>query len=407
MAGNSLITPDIIARGMLEVMHNACPMISRVERQYDKSFGEGAMVNGNMPGPSIRIRKPVRSTVTEGAALDVQDTVEDAIVLTQSTRLQISRIFTSNDLTLTVSEFGPRYIEPAAKALASKAEQQLTALYKTVYNSVGTVGTSPTGAQVYLDGRAKMNNYAVPTADRFAVLTPEAEASTVNGFTNFFNPQPTIGKQFIEGEMGSRALGMDWYMDQNLFAHTCGTRDTSGSAFVTDANQSGATIVCDATTAETFNAGDVFTIDGVYQVNYETKAPTANLQDFVVTADATASSSSVTLSISPAIITSGPTQTVYTTNGNKPASKAALRFKGVASAVSPQSMLVHKSAFTLASAPLYMPDGVDWKARADGEGLSIRVIRQYVINSDSLPVRMDILMGVKTLYEFAACRVWG
>jgi hypothetical protein len=401
---NTYITPDIIASGMLAVMHNACPMLKHVDKQYDNSFGEGAKVNGNMPGPSIRIRRPVRSTVTRGATLVVQDTAEETITLSQSTRLQISREFTAQDLTLTVTDFKERYIMPDGKRLASEVEQELTKLYTSCYNSVGTPGTAPADDLPYLQANAKLDNYAVDIGDRIALITPESNTATAHGLRDVFNKQDVVGKQYVSGRMGE-AFGLEFYMDQNLQNHLTGSRDASNEGTVTG-NQSGATLTMSAVTGHTFNRGDVFTVDGLFQVNYENKNATPNLQQFVVTTDATASGSSVTLAFSPSIVTSGATQTTYSTSGNQAPNNAIVTFKGQASTLYPQNMMVQKQFATMASAPLYLPDGVDWKARAESDGISIRVVRAYVINSDALPTRMDILMGVVSPYPFAGCRIW-
>jgi hypothetical protein len=38
-------------------------------------------------------------------------------------------------------------------------------------------------------------------------------------------------------------------------------------------------------------------------------------------------------------------------------------------------------------------------------GLSMRVVRQYTINNDSIPTRVDVLYGWAPLYPELACRV--
>ena len=404
---NSLITADIVAGGMLDTMHNACPMISRVNRGYDQDFGEGAQVNGNLPGPSVRIRKPTRAIVTYSAALDVQPTFEEYIILPQTTRLQISRSFSTQEMSQTVAQFNERYIRPDSLRMASEAEKQITGLYSDVYNVVGS-DSSAISRTAILNGRSLLSNYAVPFNDRFSVLTPDHDGKLVDNNASLFNPTTMVSKQNIEGQMGNM-WGFDHYMDQNLFAHTTGTRDTTCA--VSGASQSGATLLVTSVNGYSFNKGDTFTIAGVYLVNYETKSRTTTLQPFVVTADTTASAATVTLPISPSITISGATQTVWTATSNYPASGATITFHhaptaaGTTGGTYAESMLVQKNAFALAVLPLYMPSGLDWKARADGEGLSIRAMRVYVPNSDLLAVRMDMLLGTKTLYEFAACRV--
>ena len=64
-------------------------------------------------------------------------------------------------------------------------------------------------------------------------------------------------------------------------------------------------------------------------------------------------------------------------------------------------------AFALATADLIMPQGVDMSGRAASDGLSIRLVRQYDINSDQLPCRLDVLYGWGTIYPELACRITG
>jgi hypothetical protein len=54
-----------------------------------------------------------------------------------------------------------------------------------------------------------------------------------------------------------------------------------------------------------------------------------------------------------------------------------------------------------------LPDGVHFAGRASDKdnGLSIRVVRQYTINNDSIPTRLDVLYGWAPLYPELACRV--
>jgi hypothetical protein len=75
--------------------------------------------------------------------------------------------------------------------------------------------------------------------------------------------------------------------------------------------------------------------------------------------------------------------------------------------VSPQNIIMHKNAFTVAMADLELPEGVHFAGRASDKdiGLSLRVVRQYTINNDSIPTRLDVLYGWAPLYPELACRV--
>ena len=61
--------------------------------------------------------------------------------------------------------------------------------------------------------------------------------------------------------------------------------------------------------------------------------------------------------------------------------------------------------FTFATADLVMPKGVDFAARLVFDGISMRIIRDYDINNDNLPCRIDVLYGYKTMRPEFACRL--
>jgi len=54
-----------------------------------------------------------------------------------------------------------------------------------------------------------------------------------------------------------------------------------------------------------------------------------------------------------------------------------------------------------------MPQGVDFSARETYDGISMRIVRQYTINNDALPCRIDVLCGWKTTRPELACRIFG
>ena len=68
-------------------------------------------------------------------------------------------------------------------------------------------------------------------------------------------------------------------------------------------------------------------------------------------------------------------------------------------------MLYQKEAFAFATADLVMPKGCDMAAREVLDGISMRLVRQYGINDDTLPCRFDVLYGYKTLRPQLACRL--
>jgi hypothetical protein len=231
-----------------------------------------------------------------------------------------------------------------------------------------------------------------------------------------FNPNSVISQQYEKGLMGKDTIGMNWYMDQNTVAHTYGsyataTLATNTSTFtgsLTTGWASTSTITVAATTANApLNAGDTFTIAGVFAVNPQSRQPYGGnvLRNFVVTAPVTITGGgSASVTVSPAIITAGQFQNVTVLATSATAVVTPFNKTGE---VSPQNLVFHRNAFTLASADLELPDGVHFAGRASDKdnGLSIRVVRQYTINNDSIPTRLDVLYGWAQLYPELACRV--
>src|SRR3990167_3714390 len=97
----------------------------------------------------------------------------------------------------------------------------------------------------------------------------------------------------------------------------------------------------------TFKKGDVFTIGNCFSVHPETKASTAVLQQFVVTADN--AGGAVSIAFSPSIILGGAKQNVVITTTS---ATAALLPLGTASTAVGTSLMFQKEAFAFATADL-------------------------------------------------------
>ncbi len=401
---NSILTIDMITRKALEILENNLVITRNVNRQYDDSFA----VSGAKIGSTLRIRLPDRALVTDGAALQVQDDAEQSTTLTVASQKHIGVNFTTAELTLQLDDFAERVLKPRISQLASSIDADVANAYKAIFNTVGTPGVSPATALVLLQAQQKLNESAAGMAPRYATVNPAANAGLVNGLSGFFNPTDTISKQFKNGMMGTGVLGFDEInMSQSIKVHTTGSR--AGTILVNGAvsTQGQSTISIDGLTGatDTVTVGDVFTIANVFAVNPQTRESTGSLQQFVVTAAQTGVSNALAnMAISPPIYTS--TSALATVN-SFPADNAAVTFVGTASTAYPQNMIYHKDAITFATADLVMPQGVDMAARANHNGISMRVVRAYDINNDRMPCRIDVLYGFSTIRPQMACRLWG
>jgi len=391
----------MITRKALEILENNLVLTRNVNRQYDDSFAvEGAKI-----GSTLRIRLPDRALVTDGAALQVQDDNEQYTTLTVSTQKHIGVNFTSAELTMQLDDFAERVLKPRISQLASSIDADVANAYKNIYASVGTPGTTPATSLVLLQAQQKLNEAAAVMNPRYATVNPAANAGLVEGMKGLFNPTDTISKQFKNGMMGMGVLGLDEInMSQSIKQHTTGNWGTSITVTSTVSTQGQSTLGISFTgSSKTWNVGDVFTIAGVYAVNPQTRESTGSLQQFVVTAAATGSSTA-TLSISPALYTS---DNALATVDSFPQASAVVTMLGSASTQYPQNLVYHKDAITFATADLILPQGVDMASRAVHNGISLRVVRQYDINNDRLPCRIDVLYGFSTIRPQMACRLWG
>jgi hypothetical protein len=389
----------MITRKALEILENNLVLTRTVNRQYDDSFAvEGAKI-----GSTLRIRLPDRALVTDGAALQVQDDNEQYTTLTVSSQKHIGVNFTTAELTMQLDDFAERVLKPRISQLASSIDADVANSFKYIGNSVGTPGTTPATSLVLLQAQQKLNENAAVMSPRYATVNPAANAALIEGMKGLFNPVSAISKQFKNGVFGEGILGYDELnMSQSIKQFTTGSRAGTVTVNATVTTEGSTTVVLTGLGSTIIKAGDVFTIGSVYAVNPQTRESTGSLYQFVALADVTASTTaSVTV---PAMYSAS--QALATVDA-LPQSGAAVTFLGAASTQYPQNLIYHRDAITFATADLLLPQGVDMASRQVHNGISLRVVRQYDINNDRLPCRIDVLYGYSVIRPQMAVRLWG
>jgi len=395
---NTLLSPTIITREALRILHAKLNFISNCDKQYDNQFANsGASPSGKI-GPSLTIRMPNQYTVRTGSVLQVQDTAETIQVITASTQKGVDTNFTSQDLTLTIDEFSKRYLDPAMSVLATSVENDALSMVKDVYNAVDDNAATFS----YLDfakGRKTLNQYLAPDTGRVGVLHSDHVVSFLDAIKGNFNPQESVSRPYLTGKIG-KVQGLDTFENTVLNPFQSGTAAATTLYTVNGATQSGATITVQTGTT-TFLKGDIVTFAGANAVDPESKADRGFLQKFVVTADSGASATS--LAIDPPITISGAKQNVtgYPTNTG-----AVVKIGGGASALYKQSILFQSEAFAFVTADLIdVSKFGTWGGRQVMDSISMRIARQYDIVNDKIPCRIDILYGYKTIRPQLAVRV--
>ncbi len=406
-----ILTPSIIAKEALFQLENNLVMANLVHRDYRKEFVK--------VGESISIRKPVKFVVTDGATRTNQDVEEGSVAITIDKRKHVSWNFSTQDLTLSISQYSERYLTPAMISLANQVDRDVLALYSKIWNWVGTPGQTINSFADLALGPQRLDEMAVPQGERCGVMGPADSWGMVGNLTGLSLEGPGSNNPSAEAYRAARlgrVANLETFMDQNVQRHTVGahagtpliTGGTQGTTYASSLTSFQQSLVVDGfNNSLALKAGDVFTIDTVFAVNPKSYDTLDFLQQFVLASNVTthASGGDTTLTISPPIITSGPYQTVSVA---APDNGAILYIDNNAGgSIRPQNLVFHKNAFALVTVPLEMPDSVSWKARETHKNISIRLVKDYDIDNDVEIVRADILYGVLAIYPDLATRISG
>lgn len=243
--------------------------------------------------------------------------------------------------------------------------------------------------------------------------------------------------QFLPTEMNRSAMEkvkipiiseIDLYATQQGPVLTVGTRAATGASLVNGASQNvnyrdikntlTQTLSIDGLTAgHTVKAGEVFSIANVFAYDARRGQVLPFLQQFTVTADATASGGGAiaALSITPGIVVQGTndgvstdTNTAFATVNAAPADNAAISWMGVASTAYKIRSAWHKQAIALVSAKLQAPfTGVFSFATDPETGISIRYWRGSDISTGQHVHRWDMIYGAAVTDPFLGSHING
>lgn len=408
---NTFATPSWTLKETGREYENNLRFVANIVTEYSDEFIQAGAVVGN----TINYRRPARFTVSDGAALDAQNILDVTVPISLTNQKHVDMSWSCWQETTEVDDARNRYIKKAASALAAVIDAlAFNTVYRDVYNSIGTPGTTPSTNLAYLQAGRKLDDLATPTDKRVAVLDPEQMIVLVNANLSSFNPANVISEGFRKGMFGANVLNVDeWYSSQSHATFTTGTT-TTATPLVDGASQTGSTININGwgsgTTA--LKRGDIITIAGVYSVNPENYQSTGRLQQFTITADTSDSSgATATLPISPSIITSGQLQTV----SNSPANDAVVTYWSMAAGgtqsatVSPTGLLFHPEAFAGVTADLAMPSGGARAKRIQSKvrGVALRMAEFWDGKTDQNVTRIDTIVGYATTRAEFGCRVQG
>jgi hypothetical protein len=408
---NTVLTADIIAKESVMILEKECLMGKLVYRGFEEDFSK--KVNGYEVGETISFRRPADFTVRDGRVAAVQDVVEGKLPITVDKYKGVDFKFTSEDLTLQISDLAERVMKPALVQLADQIDRDVMALYKDVSTHV----TIPSGGiNSFADfalAAERMDTMAIPTDDRHAVLSPADHWALLGSQTALYIDSAAKGA-YRNASLGMIG-GIETHMSQNVPFHLTGSRtgtDTISTSFTgdtwaatKDTNYSTIGIDNMSGAAVTLKEGDTLTIADVYDVDPVSKAQLSHLKSFTVYQDYTASGSAITaVKVTPAIIPSGAHATVAFASGVTDINTKTVTYQGTASTNFRQNLFFRKNAFSLVMVPLVKPPGAVDVGRRTYKGFSVRVIPYYDGANDVSNWRLDVLYGVDILDERQAVR---
>jgi hypothetical protein len=410
---NNILTPTMITREAVRILHQKLNFVGNVNKQYDDRFAQ----SGAKIGTTLNVRMPSKYEVRTGATLSAEDHVERSTPLVVSSQYGVDVNFTSVELTMELDDFSDRFLKPAMAQLAAKIEADALAVaYKRTFNYTNATTDGLLTYKRFQQNGRNITNELGDLSDRTAILTPDSIVEFNDAVKGLFQDDTAIARQYREGRMG-RTGGFEVYENTLIPSHTTGT--LAGSP-VTNGTALGSTTtdnewvsqtdlsVDGATSGTTLKAGDIITLDGVYEVHPETRLNTGKLRKFVVQSDVTLTTAATayTVTVKPGLITgSGNAFQNCVLSGVSDTDGLTVTLIGTTDTQFRQDLFFHKDAFLFATADLEdVSQYGAWGSRGVQDGISMRVARQYDINNDKIPCRIDVLWGFAELYPELASR---
>lgn len=383
----------------LRLLKNKLQVAQFFNTSYNKEFKKEFPI-----GDTLTIKKPQQFQERSGLGYAPQALSRQTTTVVVDQLFGIDFEWDSVEAALTMERGAERiretYLEPAMATLAQSIDSRAALwAYQHTNNVVGALGTDPTDMTVFGAARQRLVELAAPGGKRGVIIPPQVNTSMVNAMKGLFQADDEISKQYKDGTIG-KFQGFRWFESMSLYSHTAGT--WAGAVTVAGANQSGSSLVVNCTSGDTFKKGDKIGIGGTFAVNPMTKRITTTAQNKQVSimADTTATSTTATIQISPAISFTAPYQNISAL----PANGAALTLWPGTTAPNGKTgkvgVALTDQAFALVGVDLEIPKAAEVSSRTrDPEtGISVAFVRMFDPQQRKMINRFDVLLGFGDLY---------
>ncbi len=395
---------DWLTMDTLRILKNKRMLSQYFNTDNKDDFGKAFAV-----GATIRRKFPQRFTSVEGLPYQPQaiNRRETSITIDQNIQVAFEWDSFEQALKLERGEAALRkeYSEPAADEIYQQIESRC-ALWATNHcnNFVGVLGTNPTAFQTTTGAaRQTLIEMAGWKGKKGFIIPPKVNTSLVGAAQALFEDSDELSKQYKEGVIG-RQGGFDWMESMSLYDHTAATWAGVVEITSTLATDGTTTMVLTCTNGDTFKKGDKFSIAAVNAANPGTRRSTGSAKLFtILSADATISGTSATITYSPPIY--GPGSQYQNVDAYPLAGADLTLFPGTTSPNGKHGVIgfaITDSAFALAGVKLEGPESgggvISSQTQDPDSGLAVRFIRMFDGNASKWITRYDCAIGFGDFY---------
>lgn len=395
---------DWVAMDTLRILKNK-RMISKFFNTDDNSD-----FNKEFPiGATLRKKFPQRFTSVEGLTYQPQLINRRETTITIDQNIQVAWEYDSFEQALKLERgealLRKEYSEPMAEEIYQQIESRC-ALWATNHcnNFVGVLGTNPTNFQSTTGAALQtLTELSLWKGKKGFIIPPKVNTSMVGAAMNLFQASDAIAKQYKEGVIGQQG-GFEWYQSMSLYDHTAATWAGVVEVTSTLATDGTTTMVLTCTNGDTFKTGDKFSIAAVNAANPSTRRSTGSPKLFtILSANATISGTSATITYSPAIY--GPGSQYQNVDAYPLAGADLTLFPGTTNPNGKHGVIgfaMTDQAFALAGVKLEGPSNgggtVCSQVQDPESGLAVRYIRMFDGKESKWINRADCAIGFGDFY---------
>ncbi|MCG8030056.1 MAG: hypothetical protein N0E59_02180 [Candidatus Thiodiazotropha taylori] len=411
---NKFVTNQQISTRGIRLLHAKLPFTRSCTDTYARYFGRP----GDKIGHELDIRLPNQVLVREGPVHQPQPLLERVTTIPIQTQMGIDLYLTMEELALSADGFTRRFLQPAMNKLAAAIE---FIVMERLSRGVALKHVLSPGRVLEFEdllmAKRHLDFHLAPKSNRRGVFSIHHQRELGNMLQRLYNPRKDLSDDYRNRQL-HRVSGFEFVPSTVVPPFESGLIDEAmqlAEAPAYDETDHLANVRQLKLKVASRNhglkrpalaRGDFITIDGVMNVHPEVKQVMHEEKPLVVTDSRydseghQALTETMTVTIDPPLVFNGPYQ-----NASGELKAETLVKKTLRKAAHETSLLYHPDAFVATFVPLPVPKGVAHASRTTKDGISMRMVRDYIPKSDLIACRFDVLFGCKVLRPELAVRL--